>query len=88
VADAPIERTRRDVVGEYLMTAYLIVVSLSRALFFTGVGIALFLVAFLGYFTVSFLFLGVGLALLAGLVVVMKTYWVALIVRSSVRKTD
>lgn len=28
------------------------------------------------------------LALLAGLVVVMKTYWVALIVRSSVRKTD
>ena len=28
------------------------------------------------------------LELLAGLVVVMKTYWVALIVRSSVRKTD
>jgi ATP synthase protein I len=28
------------------------------------------------------------LALLAGLVVVMKTYWVALIVRSNVRKTD
>lgn len=28
------------------------------------------------------------LALLAGLVVVMKTYWVVLIVRSSVRKTD
>jgi hypothetical protein len=48
------------------MTAYLIVVSLARALFFTGLGISLFLVAFLGYFTVSFLFLGVGLALLAG----------------------
>lgn len=48
------------------MTAYLITVSLSRALFFTGLAIALFLVAFLGYFTVSFLFLGVGIALLAG----------------------
>lgn len=48
------------------MTAYMITVSLGRALFFTGIGIALFLVAFLGYFTVSFLFLGVGLALLAG----------------------
>ena len=48
------------------MTAYLIVVSLSLALFFKGVALALFLVAFLGYFTVSFLFLGVGLALLAG----------------------
>ena len=53
-------------VGEYLMTAYLIIVSLSRAMFFTGLGIALFLIAFLGYFTVSFLFLGAGLALLAG----------------------
>ena len=48
------------------MTAYLITVSLSRALFFTGLGISLFLIAFLGYFTVSFLFLGVGVALLAG----------------------
>ena len=28
------------------------------------------------------------LALLAGLVIVMKTYWVALIVRANVRKTD
>ena len=28
------------------------------------------------------------LALLAGLIVVMKTYWIALIVQSSVRKTD
>lgn len=66
MVDAPVERTRRDIVGEHLMTAYLITVSLSRALFFTGLGIALFLVAFLGYFTVSFLFLGVGVALLAG----------------------
>lgn len=48
------------------MTAYLIAVSLLRALFFTGIGIGLFLIALLGYFTVSFLFLGVGVALLAG----------------------
>lgn len=47
------------------MTAYIITVSLGRALFFTTFALSLFLLAFLGYFTISFVFLGGALLILA-----------------------
>ena len=40
-------------------------VSLAKALFFTGLGLSLFLIAFLGYFTVPFIFLAGALLILA-----------------------
>ncbi|RLT27477.1 MAG: hypothetical protein DWI48_03490 [Chloroflexi bacterium] len=65
MANLPARPSRRDVIGEHLLTAYIITVSLGRALIFTVFALGLFLLAFLGYFTISFVFLGGALLILA-----------------------
>jgi uncharacterized membrane protein len=55
----------KDAFGTFLTNATMITVALARAAFFTGLGLSLFLLGFLGYFTVPFIFLAGALLLLA-----------------------
>ena len=55
----------KDALGTFITQAILVTVALSRAAFFTGLGLSLFLIAFLGYFTIPFIFLAGALLILA-----------------------
>jgi hypothetical protein len=54
-----------DALATYVSRALTFCAALGSALFFTGLGLSLFVLAFLGYFTVPFIFLAGALFILA-----------------------